>query len=346
MKSQKEITETNALLKPDGSLTTAGWSPFPKLDNNLENANFYGLKFLQPFRIKRWDYYGITTPKYYFSFTISDIGYLGMVFAYVVNFENKTYHEETLTLPLGGGVALPRNSESGETRYAGSKASLSFSVEDQQRKLSVLWPNFEQREALGAEIFLTQTPEHESMNLVIPIEKKRFYFNRKINCMPANGWIDYLGKRHRLKPNHSLGNLDWGRGVWAYRSFWVWASASGFLENGQTIGLNMGYGFGDTSAATENAFILDGKIHKLGEIKFNYNNKNFYDPWTMQSDDGRLELVFTPFLDRTAKTDIKLLTSEVHQMFGNYEGFVITDSGEKIIIKNLIGFAEEHFAKW
>jgi hypothetical protein len=108
----------------------------------------------------------------------------------------------------------------------------------------------------------------------------------------------------------------------------------------------MGYGFGDTSAATENAFILDGKIHKLGEIKFNYNNKNFYDPWTMQSDDGRLELVFTPFLDRTAKTDIKLLTSEVHQMFGNYEGFVITDSGEKIIIKNLIGFAEEHFAKW
>lgn len=346
MKNQTEITQTGRLLNADGSLTTAGWSAFPQLDSNLEDAHFYGLKFLQPLRMKRWDYYGITTPRQYFSFTISDIGYLGMVFAYVIDFEKKTYHEETLALPFARGVVLPRNSDSGETRYQGTKASLSFSVEENQRKLSVLWPDFDEGQALSAEIFLSQPPEHESMNLVIPIEKKRFYFNRKINCMSASGWVEYLGKRLRLKTNNSLGNLDWGRGVWAYRSFWVWASASGFLPNGQTIGLNMGYGFGDTSAATENAFIVDGKLHKLGEIKFEYNHHNFYQPWTMKSDDGRLQLTFTPFLDRHAKTDAKLLVSEVHQMFGNYEGFVMTDSGEKIEIKDLTGFAEEHFAKW
>jgi hypothetical protein len=140
--------------------------------------------------------------------------------------------------------------------------------------------------------------------------------------------------------------LDWGRGVWAYDSFWVWASASGFTSDGRTIGLNMGYGFGDTSAASENAFILNGKLHKVGKIEFNYNSNNFMEPWTMISEDKRINLTFQPFLDRTAKTDVKLLYSEVHQMFGKYTGSLVTEEGETIKIKDLIGFAEEHHARW
>jgi hypothetical protein len=66
----------------------------------------------------------------------------------------------------------------------------------------------------------------------------------------------------------------------------------------------------------------------------------------MTSDDNRLQLTFTPFLDRPAKTDVKLLYSEVHQMFGKYSGKLITDEGKLIEIKDLIGFAEEHHARW
>ena len=101
------------------------------------------------------------------------------------------------------------------------------------------------------------------MTITIPIEKQRFYYNRKINCMPATGWVRHGETKHILTPDTCLGQLDWGRGVWAYNSLWLWASASGFLPDGRTLGLNMGYGFGDTSAASENAFILNGKLHKL-----------------------------------------------------------------------------------
>jgi hypothetical protein len=143
-----------------------------------------------------------------------------------------------------------------------------------------------------------------------------------------------------------LGNLDWGRGVWAYDSFWVWASASGFTADQQTIGLNIGFGFGDTSAASENAFILNGKIHKIGKIEFSYTSENFMQPWKMVSEDQRLNLTFTPFFDRQAKTDAKILKSEVHQMFGKYAGTLVTDDGLTIEIQDLIGFAEEHHARW
>lgn len=345
LKPQKLLTEKGPLLDAHGNPASIGWSPFPVLDCNLEKANFYALRFLQPLRIKRWDYYAIFTPSHFFSFTVSDIGYMGMVFAYCIDFATNRYHEETVSTLLGKGVTLPRNNAEGESHFDNGKVRMAFKVTSQGRTLSVNWPGFDEK-GLEAEISLTQKAEHESMNIVIPIEQKRFYYNRKINCMPASGWVKYQGLQQTLEPNTSLASLDWGRGVWAYSSSWVWASSSGFLQDGRKIGLNLGYGFGDNSAATENAFILEGKLHKLGQVDFTFNSQDYKQPWTMKSPDGRLDLVFTPFLERVAKTEAVILRSEVHQMFGKYNGLAVTDQGEKIEIHDLIGFAEEHHARW
>jgi len=342
---QTELTQAGPLLQPNGQLAQIGWARQPILDCNLEAAHFYALKPLQHFRIKRWDYYAVTTPTHFFSFTISDVGYLGSIFAYVIEFASGNYHEETLTIPLARGVKLPRNSSKGDSLFANKSASLSFKRENGSHKLAVRWPAFG-GSALNADLRLNLPANHESMVIVIPIRSKRFYYNRKINCLPASGWVENQGVRYEITPAACLGNLDWGRGVWEYKSFWVWASASGFLPDRRTIGLNLGFGFGDTSAAGENAFILNGKINKLEDVKFEYDSKNFMKPWHMTGSDGRLDLEFTPFFERVAKTDVKLLLSEVHQMFGRYNGRVISDSGEKIDIENLVGFAEEHHAKW
>ncbi len=345
MISQKTLTGPGSLLDAEGNLTQIGWATNQLLDCNLENSNFYKLKTFQNLRLKIWDYYAVTTPTHFFSFTLSDIGYLGMVFAYVIDFKTGEYKEETIAVPFANGVKLPRNSTEGVSKFQKEAISLQFAVEDHTRRLSARWPDFG-GSTLNAELTFACPPEHESMNIVIPILEKRFYYNRKINCMPAAGWVEYQDQRFEIQPVSCLGNLDWGRGVWEYASFWVWASASGFLTDRRRIGLNLGFGFGDTSAATENCLILEGKIHKLGEVKFTYDNKNFKAPWKMVSPDGRLELVFTPFFERVAKTDAVILRSEVHQMFGHYNGFAITDSGERLEISNLIGWAEEHNARW
>lgn len=345
--AQREITQSTPLLDAHGNLAQVGWARQPVWDCNLEAVGFYpwALRPLQRFRIKRWDYYGITTPTHFYAFTLADLGYAGQVFAYVVDFEAHSCHEETLTLPLARGITLPRNSTEGVSSYEGPKARMRFQTEPEGRRLAVAWPNFG-GSGLSAEVFLQLQPQHESMAITIPIEHKRFYYNRKINCLPATGWIENNGKRQELYPDAHLGNLDWGRGVWEYKSFWVWASASGFLADKRRAGLNLGFGFGDTSAATENALILDGRIHKLGRVDFSYDSGNFMAPWRMLAADGRLDLTFTPFLDRTAATNLLLITSEVHQMFGHYSGVAVTDDGETLRLEGLIGFAEEHHAKW
>ncbi len=343
---QNELTQPGPLLQPDGGLANVGWARQPVLDCNLEAARFYAFRALQRFRIKRWDYYAVFTPGNFFSATIADLGYAGNIFVYHMNLASGDLHEEGLVIPLGKGITLPRNSTQGDSHFENKQVRLDFSLKSSQRHLSVSWPGFHDGQGISAEIDLATQPEDESMNIVIPIEQKRFYYNRKINCMPASGSITYGESCEQLDPTTCLGSLDWGRGVWAYKSFWNWASASGFLADGRSIGLNLGMGFGDLSRAGENAVILDRRIHKLEQVSFDYDSGDYMRPWHFTDSEGRLDLTFTPFKDRTATTNLGIITSQVHQMFGHYDGTVVADDGEKIEVRGLAGFAEEHQAKW
>jgi hypothetical protein len=323
-----------------------GWSRQPVLDCNLEAAHFYTLRQFQRFRIKRWDYYAVFTPKSFFSATIADLGYAGNIFVYSMDFETGELHEEGLVIPLGKGIELPRNNTEGVSHFENEKVKLTFSLLPDQRHLSVSWPGFHEGRGIQAEITLACPTGYGSMNIVIPIGRKRFYYNRKINCLPASGLVKYGDTTEVLDPKNCAGSLDWGRGVWEYQSCWNWASASGFLPDGRTVGLNLGCGFGDLSKAGENALILENRIHKLEQVKFDYVSGDYMKPWKFTDTEGRLDLVFTPFKDRTAQTNLGVIFSEVHQMFGRYNGKAVTDDGKVVQIKDLIGFAEEHHARW
>jgi hypothetical protein len=343
---QIELNQPGALLAPDGSLEQIGWSRQPLLDCNLEAARFYAMRAFQRLRIKRWDYYAVFTPRGFFSATIADLGYAGNLFVYVMDFQTGELHEEGLVIPFGNGIQLPRNSTEGDSHFMNGKVRLDFHSTPTQRKISVAWPDFHAGRGIQAEISLGCPPGYESMTIVIPIGKKRFYYNRKINCLPAEGTIKYGDTTEILDPTNCIGSLDWGRGVWEYQSYWNWASSSGFLPDGRTIGLNLGCGFGDLSRAGENALILGNRIHKLENVKFDYPSGDYMKPWKFTDQEDRLELTFTPFKERIATTRLGIIDSEVHQMFGRYNGKVVADDGEVIQINDLIGFAEEHHARW
>lgn len=343
---QNELTQPGPLLNPQGQLVQVGWSRQPLLDCNLENARFYTLRLLQRYRIKRWDYYAIFTPQLFFSATIADLGYAGNVFVYIMDFASGELYEEGLVTPFGRGITLPRNSTTGETIFSNKQTMLRFDAQPDKRKILVAWHSFHKGRGIKAEITLICPPDHESMTIVIPILSNRFYYNRKINCMPAQGYIQYGDIHEELLPNNSMGSLDWGRGVWEYRSFWNWASASGFLPDGHTIGLNLGKGFGDLSKATENCIIYDGRIHKLDQVEFDYDPKDYMKPWIFTDNNARLDLTFTPFKERVATTKLGIIDSEVHQMLGKYTGHATLDDGQTLQVRELIGFAEEHHARW
>ena len=191
----------------------------------------------------------------------------------------------------------------------------------------------------------------ESMVIVTPYKDhpEAFYYNQKINCMRVSGSIKYKEKEYVCTPDETFAVLDWGRGVWTYDNTWYWGSASG-LADGVPFGFNIGYGFGDTSAASENVLFCDGKIHKLDRVTFSIPEKDgkddFMSPWTFTSSDGRFEMSFTPVMDRSAKVDLKLICSDQHQVFGRFSGTAVLDDGRKLEIRDLMGFAEKVRNKW
>lgn len=159
-----------------------------------------------------------------------------------------------------------------------------------------------------------------------------------------------MGKKYVFEPKSSFGVLDWGRGVWTYKNTWYWGSASGAIDN-VPFGFNIGYGFGDTSAASENMIFYDQKAHKLDQVTFNIpttsnGNDDFMSPWTFTSNDGRFEMEFVPIIDRAADSNVGIIRSNQHQVFGLFSGKAILDDGTVINVKDFLGFAEKVFNKW
>ena len=231
--------------------------------------------------------------------------------------------------------------------------------------------NFWQGKPIIGEIRL-ENPVQDSMVIATPYKEDplAFYYNQKIIAMPATGWVEYGGKRYELPEGASFGLLDWGRGVWTYKNTWYWGAAQGMV-NGHRFGWNIGYGFGDTSAASENMLFYDGKAHKLSQVKFNIPSRNrqytthgscctsggttvetldqvddYLSPWTFTSDDGRFEMLFMPIMDRASKTDVKLICSDQHQVFGKFSGTATLDDGTVIEVQDFLGFAEKVYNKW
>ena len=209
--------------------------------------------------------------------------------------------------------------------------------------------DFMGKDAIDIDVTLFSEPE-ESMVICTPFEKgKHFYYNQKINCMRAKGTVKIGHETYEFEPDSAFGVLDWGRGVWTYHNTWYWGSASGLVD-GEDFGFNIGYGFGDTSAASENMLFYKGKAHKLSQVVFEIPMKDgkedYLKPWKFSSDDGRFEMDFIPIINRASCTDFKILKSDQNQVFGRFSGNVVLDDGSVLEIKDLLGFAEKVENKW
>jgi len=120
--------------------------------------------------------------------------------------------------------------------------------------------------------------------------------------------------------------------------------------NGHEFGINLGYGFGDNSRATENAVFYDGIMHKLCNITVDFAKTGKQEDYNLamkvKSDDRRLDATFLPIIDRHAKTDLVFIGSNQHQVFGVLSGKAKLDSGEVIDFNEIFGFIEKVTNKW
>lgn len=343
---QHEITKPTELLDANGCLKEPGYAKknFFMYDRSKIKAN--------RLRIKEWDYYLVYNNRFAVALTIADNNYMGLDSVSFLQFDPAC--EKTVSIMQvmpGGKKKLPASSGSGDVSVQYPNASISFrhGPVAGERILEFNIKNFDGGKPFWGKITLSEEPD-ESMTIATPFDKKaHFYYNQKINCMRADGFVNYLGKEYLFKNEDSFGVLDWGRGVWTYRNTWIWGSGSGQID-GILFGFNIGYGFGDTSAATENMLFYNGKASKLNQVMCRIPQKSGRDdylkPWSITSDDGRFEMEFVPVLDRASCVNLGVLKSDQHQVFGRFNGKAVQDDGTVIAVKDFMGFVEKVFNKW
>lgn len=331
-----EVVTRQPLLKEDGSLREPGWSK--RLVQKYDRRQIKAPKF----RIKEWDYYLVLNEDFAGAFTISDDGYIGLQSVSLLNFKEGWEHTETIlnAFPMGK-FELPPTSERGDTVYRDKRLHMEYTVEEGKRRIRCKFDKFYQGKTFRCDITLDQ-PEMDTMVIATPWKERKtaFYYNQKINCMPAGGKMEFDGKVYRFNNKTDFGTLDWGRGVWTYDNRWYWGSGNTVVD-GRPFGFNIGYGFGDTSAASENMLFYDGRAHKLDDVTFHIPEGDYMKPWTFSSSDGRFEMDFVPVLDRAAKTAAVIIETDQHQVFGRMSGKAVLDDGTVIEVKDMMCFAED-----
>ena len=341
---QHEILTAAPLLDQKGDLAEPGWarSLLPVYCRDEIKAG--------KLRIKEWDYYLITDGHIGLALTIADNSYMGLDSISFLHFdEGWEQTKSPMRLFPRGKTGLPETSVDGASEIARGGYAMAFYHEDDARCLTFHMDNFRGKDAIEGIVRLTDEPR-ESIVIATPFDKpKHFYYNQKINCLRAEGWIELGNRRFELTPDRFFAVLDWGRGVWTYHNTWYWGSASGLLD-GVPFGWNIGYGFGNTAAASENALFYDGTLHKLSRVTFEIPQKDgkydYLAPWKFTSDDNRFYMDFTPVLDRSACMNVGVLKSDQHQVFGHFTGRVTLDDGTVLPVRDFFGFAERVENKW
>ena len=341
---QKEIITKGNLLDETGRLKDAGWARSLIRTYQRERVHANHL------RIKEWDYYLITDGHRGLALTIADNSYMGMYSVSWLDFDQPAETTRSVMKPLTlGKTLLPSTSKIGNVSYQDKQLQISFQNDGSRRILTCTFPKFKDNKTLQAHVTLTNEPK-ESMVIMTPYKEDpdAFYYNQKINCMQADGFVR-LGTEYYYFNEDACGVLDWGRGVWTYANTWYWSSASGYVD-GHFFGFNLGYGFGDTSNASENVLFYDGRIHKLGQIVFEIPQKDgkddFLSPWKFTSNDNRFTCDFVPVIDRASCTNVGIIESDQHQVFGRFTGIAVLDDGTEIQLQDFFGFAEKVKNRW
>lgn len=311
-----QINKSDYLLNEDGSLKEPGFSFRPITVYNREKIRASRL------RTKEWDYFLAMNDDYGIAVTISDLGYLRMASVSFLDFAHNREVTRTVMAKPVKEAFMPKSSSQGHVLFKSGQVFIEYDCRPEARTLHIVFENFYNRSPLMADLVFEPLNDI-SMNIAIPFSHPhQFYFNRKHNCLKTSGTVAFNFRLYEFHPEKDMGVLDWGRGVWPYHVHWYWATGSGYLD-GVPFGLNLGYGFGDTSASSENMVFYDGKGYKLDDIKFTFDDP--MKPWQITSSDSRFEGVFYPELDRKAEINLGIIQSNQHQYFGYLNARVVLD---------------------
>ncbi|MBR9869766.1 MAG: DUF2804 domain-containing protein [Gammaproteobacteria bacterium] len=294
-------------------------------------------RLARQWRFNQFQFVSAMSPGWVFGMAIVDLKLVGSGFFYLFDFESGQMFEQSFLQPLARNTKIEPYPERGEARFRKGDVSLSIKPSVGGRNVRVSAPG-------NIEVDLELTDDNDPHRLVCPAGYTGWVFTRKSAGLPVEGEVRW-GQQIWRTEEKSRGSVDWSCGFMRRETAWNWACLAGQTDDGVAIGLNLAAGVNETGM-TENALWLDGQRFVLGAARFEFNRYQQDAKWRVTTEDGKVELSFSPSGVRKEKLNAGILASNFRQFVGTFEGTVEGKSGKKIPVAGLRGLMEDHFARW
>ena len=328
---ERELTTAIEIADADGRLRrdAIGWSRHP-----LHRCNFDGHA-----RAHAFDYWCVTTPEVALTFLVADVGVAGVALVSLLELASGATVERVQAWPGGLPASMPPSPD-GEL------------VLDAWRLRLVVGPRRLQAEArtitgrrIDVDVAIERPDGHETVNVLVPWDDTRFHFTSKQQALPARGFARIDGREHRFDPDaQAFACRDFGRGRRPKGIDWCWAFASARIP-GHTIGFNLGARWTDDTGVSENALVIDGRVHKIADaVDFDLDLRDRRAPWRIRTrTSDRVALTFTPLTERRVRVPPFV---RLHQRIGRFTGTVVDDHGTPLALDGVLGLAEDVRGRW
>jgi len=330
--TERELTAPVSLTLPDGRVNpdAIGWARQPIVDTAGIGRGFG--------RNKRWEYWNVATPSHILALTVSSIDYAAVHEVWVFDRATERTWGKGATVIPSHDARLPAGVESGPARARAKDLEIDITPEPTGARLRARIPG------ASFDVFAELPEGHERLAVVVPWSSTRFQYTVKDVARPASGTVTVDGVTHEVPAGQSWAVLDHGRGRWPYDIAWNWGAGSG-VSHGRTIGIQVGGRWTEGTGSTENAFFVDGRLHKIhDELAWEYDIADWRTPWRISG--GGLTASFTPFYDKTARTNLGVISSRTDQCFGHWAGTFAIPDGETVAFDGILGWAEEVHNRW
>jgi len=325
----------------------------PVNEINVENADYRtpmnkrAGAWKKHFNFKRFQYFGGISDEIIFGCALADVRYVGAAFVYVYRLSDgamKTWQYKT---PLAFGMNLTNRPDNGVSTFklGQKKINMAYALNSQEERRKSLSVEF--GTSLNIDASMRESKDFETMALCTPTAVNGWVYAQKTAALKVNGSLECELGKFDLEQAKCFGHHDFSAGYMRRETFWNWACFSGMAskQSSQPIGLNVSWGVNETGFS-ENCFWVGDILHTLPQVQFKFDRDNSHSNWRVTSENAQVDLAFVPEGMHKEHLNAGVMATNFKQIFGRFNGHLITADGQRYDIENQYGFVEDQYSKW
>ena len=325
-------------------------APLPAIDLDRAHIPLAGLRLpipLSRLRLKEWQHFAVILPEVMISFAVVNAKYLGLSWCqFVDRVTGERFEHARRHLPGRARLSRALWNDRCAFRASGYALDVHNHLDAGQHVVDLDIAASSHGPAVSGRLICAHDLDAiEPCVVSLPVGERRTMYSHKVP-LPVRGTLRVGDRTIDVRPEEAVALLDIHKAHYPRHTWWRWATCAGHDAAGRSVAVNLTRNVVlDEARWNENVVWVDGRVARFGEARFELDPAQPMRPWQVGTIDGAVELTFTPQGARHENTNLGLVVSRFHQLYGTFRGTARVAGGE-VAVPDLFGVCEIHHATW